>query len=427
MKRLFLIVLVSFSLSNVFANDYVPGKKQEKPILLKGGNLHTVKNGTLEKTDLLFENGKITQIGKNLQNPSAEVIDVSGKEVYPGLIDASSTLGLIEIDAVRATNDLSEVGNINPDSYTHIAYNPDSELIPTVRVNGITTSHVIPEGELIAGHSSLMNLDGWTKEDANEKLDVGLHVYFPRFAIINAWWMDKSADEQKKQNQEQLEKLDKVFSDAKSYFTDKTANPKLEKDSRWEAMLKVFTKEIPVFIHADEYRQIEKAVSFAKKYDFKMVLVGGKESWKLTELLKENEIPVILGKTQSLPMREDDDYDLGFKIPKLLSEAKVKFCLSSERASWQSRNLPFLAAQTVAFGLSKDEALKSITLSVAEILGVEKNLGSLEIGKKATIIVSEGDILDGISQKVVYEFIEGKKIDLNNKQKELYVKYKGRN
>ncbi len=410
------------------AHDYIPGKPQSQPILLKGGDLYTVSSGVLHQTDIVFENGRITQIGKNLTAPTgAEVIDVAGKRVYPGLIAPQTGLGLTEIGAVRATRDASETGSITPEVRTHIAYNPDSELLPTVRSNGITTALVVPGGSLIRGRSSLLNLDGWTKEDAAEKLDLGLSVSWPRASIITAWWMTQSAEEQKKNIKKNREQLLNAFEKAHNYYIAKQANTKIPEDLRWEAMTKVFSGEMPVMISANDYRQIDEALELAKMYDLKIVIVGGAESWKITERLKRANVPVILRRVQSMPMRQDDGYDEAFLLPKRLADAGVKFCFSNSNgggSTWDCRNLPFQAGQAIGAGLPAETALRSLTLTTAEILGVADQIGSLEIGKKATIVVSEGDLLDALTNRVVYEFIGGRRVDLNNRHKALYKKYR---
>ncbi|MFH1373522.1 MAG: amidohydrolase family protein [bacterium] len=426
--RYFLIFTAVLLSAVAVAHDYVPGEKQQNPVILRGGDLYTISDGVKQQTDLLFEKGRITQIGRDLTPPKdAQVIDVTGKHVYPGLIAAQTSIGLIEIGEVRATNDRSEIGLVNPDVQTHVAYNPDSEIIPSVRANGITTALIVPGGRLITGRSSLINLDGWTVEDAAEKLNVGLHLVWPRTRVITAWWMEQSAEEQKKEMTENRRRLHQVFDDALTYYLARQADPTLETDSRWEAMVPVLAGDMPVFVTANDYQQVEQAVSFTHEKGLRMILVGGTDAWMLTDLLKEHNIPVILKRTQSLPAHSDDGYDLSYRAPALLAEAGVKFCLSSAGANGASatgaRNLPLQAGQAVAFGLPHQEALRAITLSTAEILGVAADLGSLEVGKKATLIVAEGDILDPLTHRVVLEFIEGRQVDLDNRHRELYRKY----
>ncbi len=413
--------------SVIQAHDYIPGNEQSQPILLRGGDLYTVTQGVLTGTDLLFENGRITRIEQNLQPPvGARVIDVTGKNVYPGLIAATSRIGLTEIGEVRATNDYQEVGARNSEVKAYVAYNPDSEIIPTVRSNGITTANVVPSGNLIMGRSSLFNLDGWTVEDAAEKLIVGLHINWPRARLVRAWWMEESEEEQRRKMKEGRKKLDYIFTRARTYADAKEADQTTEVDLRWEAMLPVFSGELPVFIHADDLRQIQEAVAFARKHNFKMVLVGGLDAWKAPDLLRDNDIPVVIATLHRMPGREDDGYELAFKLPRLLHDAGVDFCISMGFASWGARNLPFQVAQAVAFGLPPEVAVRSVTLSPAEILGVDSVLGSLEVGKKATLVVSDGDLFDHLTHRVQLEFIEGREVDLNNKHRELYEKYRAK-
>lgn len=425
MKIRFTLLAVLLSASLLWAHFYVPGNRQDRPVLLKGGDLHTMIGEIMPGTDILFENGRITEIGKGITPPeNAEVIDITGKQVYPGLIDPVSTLGLVEIGAVRATRDNTEVGTVTPEVQTHIAYNPDSEIIPTVRSNGILTALIAPQGGVISGRSSLINLDGWTKEDAMEKENVGLHINWPSVSVVTNEWIQKTPEEQKKESAENRRKLEEAFTAARTYWKARRAGTQTKIDLRWEAMMPVFDKQMTVFINANDARQIEQAVNFIETEDLVGVIVGGKEAYRVAALLKKHKIPVILGVLHSLPMREDDDIDVVYKQPRLLSEVGVKFCLSYDHSNWSSRSLPFQAGQAVAYGLDKDIALRCLTLTTAEILGVADQIGSLEVGKKATLIVSDGDILDPVTHRVTHAFIEGRKVDLNNKQKQLYEKYR---
>ncbi|MCB2231568.1 amidohydrolase family protein [bacterium] len=419
-----LVALLALVLSGAAsAHDYVPGAPQSQPILLKGGDLYTVAAGVLPHTDLLFENGRITQIGPDIIPPeNTNVIDISGKRVYPGLIDMATTLGLIEIGEVRATNDQTEQGRVTPEVTAATAYNPDSELLPTVRSNGITTVLVYPGGSLIQGRSSLMNLDGWTREDAAEKPVAALHVTWPRTRIVTAWWMQQSPEEQKKENAKNRDELSKAFEDAHAYYIAKKADPSIPVDLRWEAMLPVFDRELPVIIYANDYRQIEQAIAFGRKWNLRFIIAGATEAFRALDLLKEHNVPVIVRRVLDLPPGQDDPYDAAFTLPHLLHEAGVPFAIATY-SSWASRNLPFHAGMAVAFGLSKEEGLRSITLTPAEMLGVDGEIGSLEVGKKATLVVAAGDILDMMSHRVEMMFIEGKSVDLNDRHKELYEKY----
>lgn len=423
MKRTASLILLLLCGLGAMAHDYVPGPPQDHPILLRGGDLYTVSGGILKATDLLFDNGRITQIGRDLTPPDkCEIIDCSGLRIYPGLIIASSPLGLIEIGAVRATNDQAEVGSVRPEVVAHIAYNPESELIPTIRSMGITTALSEPQGGLVAGRSSLMNLDGWTKEDAAAKLEVGLHVNWPTWRTVDAWWMTDSPEQQRRNNEKQRKQLHDVFSAARAYHLSRQAGIQATVDLRYEAMRPVFTKELPVIIRADNAKDIEDAADFAHEFGVRMILAGGDEAYLRASLLRRYSIPVIYGPMFNLPSREDDDYDQPFRAPARLRDSGLTFCIAPF-SSWDSRNLPFQAGYAAAFGSSQDEALRAVTLSPAEILGVSSDLGSLETGKLATLIICRGDVLDFRSHGVMRMFIAGRPVDLNNRQSEFYHKY----
>ncbi len=426
MKRVSIFLIIALISASLMAHDYLPAVDQSNAILLTGGDIHTGNGTVLVGTDILFENGKIVMIEQSISAPTGcEVIDVTGKKIYPGMIGAVTTLGLTEIGAVRATNDTRERGRNTPEVKAFTAYNPDSELLPTVRANGITTVQVAPGGSLLRGRSSILHLDGWTVEDAGVKLIDGLHMNWPSVGIRTGWWESRSAEEQRKDMAKNRESLKDIFDRARAYHIVKKADPKTKTDIRLEAMEPLFTGELPLYIAASDYRQIDEAVAFCKEMGLRMILVGGREAWKCTDLLKENNVPVIFSTVLTLPQRSDYAYDTPFKVPAILAEAGVKFCLGAF-GSWGARNLPFQAGQAVGYGLDPNEALRSVTLSVAEILGIDDNYGSLEVGKSATLIVSEGDLLDYIGHRVTAMYIDGKTIDLNSKQKELFKKYRAK-
>ncbi len=426
MKAKAIVVLLILINSLLFANDLIPGKAQENPIILKNGTLFTVSGDIIQNGSILFEDGKITAIGKDISIPeNAEIIDLKGKNVYPGLIAPVSQMGLVEISAVRASVDQNEVGQFNPNVRADIAYNPDSEIIPTVRSNGITTALISPVGGLVSGISSIMHMDGWTREDITLVSRAAVTVNWPRMTVINTWWMRTPAEKQKESITKNLRQIKEYFETAKAYHNARKNNPDTEIDIRFEALRPVWDKQLPVIISADELKQIEAAVEFARYFDIKMILESGADAWKVTYLLKENNIPVLLRHTHNLPSREDEDYDIAYKTPYLLDQAGIKFAFMVN-GSWQNRNLPFYAGSAVAHGLSKESALKALTLWPAEILGFEEHEGSLEVGKDATLIVSSGDIMDYGSSNVEYMFIQGRKVDLDNRHKRLYRKYSER-
>lgn len=414
----------ALALNSAMAHDQIPGDKQESPIVLQGGTLHTVANGVLTDSDLVFENGKITAIGRNVSIPDgAEVIDISGQHVYPGVIAMDTTIGLNEIEAVRATRDAREVGDVHPEVAGHIAFNADSEIIPTVRYHGITHAQVVPEGSLVNGQSSLMHLDGWNYQDALVSGELGVHVSWPRTYVVNTWWERRSADEQRKANEESRQQLMEVFADAKAYYDAKQADRPIPLDQRWEAMLGLFDGSKKLYVHANDKRQLEQAIDTSQEYGFELVLMGARDAWRIADKLAELNIPVVFGSPYGLPARNDEGYDQDFSSPARLAEAGVNFAISYP-GYWDVRNLPFAAGNAVAFGLDQQQALAAITLKPAEFLGVADKLGSLEVGKSASLSVSEGDLLDPIGQKLTHLYIDGRKVSLNSRHTELYEKYR---
>jgi imidazolonepropionase-like amidohydrolase len=417
---------------NVAASDQIPAPKQDHPIALTGGTIHTVSGATMANSTILFDAGKITALGTGVALPDGtEQINIQGKHVYPGLIAANTMLGLVEISAVRATRDFAEVGDINPNVRAEVSINPDSELLPVARANGITLALSIPTGGLISGTSALITLDGWTWEDLTMKAPVGLHLYWPAMGISHSRFVTISKEKQIKARDEKLQKIRDAFAEARAYLKAKEAEtqtgvPYHNTDLRWEAMIPVFKKEIPVFVHANEIRQIQAAVDWATEEDISMVLVGGQDAWRVADLLKEKNIPVIIGAIHKLPMRRWEPYDTPFTLPLKLYEAGIPFCIATQGGSFgaaHERNLPYQAATAAAYGLPKEEALKAVTLYPAQILGVADRVGSLEVGKDATLIVTDGDPLE-ITTQVEYEFIQGRKIDLESRHTQLYKKYK---
>ncbi|CUU06236.1 Imidazolonepropionase [Candidatus Kryptobacter tengchongensis] len=430
-KFIYTWILILVLVLSLKASDIIPGKPQNKPIALIGGTIHTITNGTIEGGIVLFDKGKIVAVGKNVNIPKdAEIIDISGKHVYPGLINAFTTIGLVEIGAVRATRDVTEVGLINPNVRAEIAFNPDSEHPPVTRSNGITTVLVVPTGELIAGQSALMMLDGWTWEEMTLKAPVGLHIYWPRmvqpsgpgFALAR-----RSPEEIRKEVEKRLQLIRETFQKARAYKKAKESEtqkgiPYHDTDLKYEAMIPVLEGKVPVFIHANSSKEILSAIEWAESEGLKIVIVGGNDAWKIADVLKAKNIPIILTNIHRLPSKTDSEYDEPFTVAYKLYKAGVKFCIAGEGGYYNERNLPYQAATCVAFGLPKEEALKAITIYPAEILGVADKVGSIEPGKDATLIVTTGDPLE-IPTQVIYEFIQGRKVDLSNRQVKLYEKY----
>jgi len=425
MKNLTLISLfLSFFASAV---AQTPAPDQNKRILLYGGIAHIGNGEVIENSLIILEDGKILTIEDasniRIDISDAEYYDVIGKHVYPGFILPNTTLGLADIDAVRATRDFDEVGEFNPHIRSIIAYNTDSPVVPTVRTNGVLVGQITPRGGVISGASSLVEFDAWNYEDALYKEDDAIHINWPesRFSFEEHDHEENDDDGYEKKRSDIIE----FFSRAKSYV--KSSNKK--RDLKLEAMRGVFVGTKQLFIHVRTVKEIKAAVLFAKNLNLEnFVLVGANDAWRVADFLAENEVPVVLNRLHRLPMRKSEDLDVAYKSAKILLDAGVLFCLDYEgdMERMGARNLPFTAGTSVAYGLSREEALMSITLNAAKILKVDSSLGSLEQGKDATLIVSEGDALDVMSNNVSLAFIRGKKLDLSNHQIDLFEKYKKR-
>ncbi|MGI1944502.1 amidohydrolase family protein [Shewanella glacialipiscicola] len=435
---LFMLLLATLCTAPVMANNIVPTPKQSRSVLIKNATVHTVSQGVLNNTDVLIENGKITAVGSQLSsqinNATAEtsdtqIIDASGKHLYPGLIALDTSLGLVEIEMSRPTVDNAEVGYINPQISTATAYNADSELIPTIRFNGITHAQIVPSGDGLAGQSVLVDLDAWTIEDALTPSAGQFHVYWPQIKRMPEDEKEKAKVIEK--NQLATDKLNIAFEDGYRYFLSDKANGKdknQDKDPqsatnnlRWQAMLPLYQGKATLFAHADSVGQIEQVIALTKKYQFKLVIVGGYNAWRLASNLKEVNAGVIYPHTLSLPRRKDEPVDLPFKIPSLLANAGIPFALGFS-SDWNSRNLPYAAGYSAAYGLTPEQALKSITLDAAKLLGIE-DLGAIAVGYQGSVVLSEGDILDPMTNKIDAIWIEGRQIDLNNRHQQLYQKY----
>tara|TARA_B100001996_G_scaffold214874_1_gene165155 strand:+ start:14045 stop:15355 length:1311 start_codon:yes stop_codon:yes gene_type:complete len=425
MKNLLIGCLLTVSL---FANEQIPAPPQKNPIILKNGFIHTISNGVIEGS-ILFNKGKIIRIAKYITPPKdCEVIDLKGKHVYPGMIAAVSGLGLVEINAVAVTNDHSERGDFNPNVRTNVAFNPDSEIIPTTRSNGVLIANVIPASGLVSGQSSVMMLDGWTWENATLSFPSGLHINWPN---MNSGARTDNDKKRLKAAKQQLDDLEKMIKDARAYARLRKTKSRLaenyhNEDLRWESMIPYVEKKLPIFVHANEVRQIEASISWANRHNLEIVIVGGKDAWRTTDLLVKNRIPVIYEGVTSLPFRRFEDYDQAYKTPSILYEKGVQFCISdygyAGRAE-QIRNLPYQASMAASYGLPKEAAFRAVTLSVAEILGIDKKVGSLDEGKDATLFISDGDPLE-TRTNIIQAFIQGKKIDMGDRHKSLYSKYK---
>ncbi|MFM7216919.1 MAG: amidohydrolase family protein [Bacteroidota bacterium] len=417
-----LIALLLFS-SAARSQNPAPVPAQTGSVLIMNVKAHLGNGKTIENAAIGFEGGKLTLVAdattiRLQQGAYKEIVDGGGRHAYPGLVACNTFLGLSEIDLVRSTRDESEVGEMNPNVRSIISYNTDSKIIPTVRSNGVLVAEVSPRGGMISGSSSVVQLDAWNWEDAAIKTDIGIHMNWPRMYVVQSGNPEQE-ENQRVRMQRELTALESFFSEAAAYCKQRTP---VEKNVRFESMCGLFDGSSTLFVHCGYVKEIEAAVLFAKKYGIRMVLVGGTDAWRVTELLKQNNIAVVMGQTHALPPREDDDTDLPYKLPFLLHQAGVT-CAISIDGSWQERNLPFMAGTAAAYGVPQEDAVAMITSVPAKLLGVSDRVGTLEVGKDATLLITSGDILDMRSSVVESAYIQGRHIVLDDVQKQLYRKY----
>ncbi len=424
---------------HVFAQETVyPAKEQSETIALINATIHTGNGNVIENGMIVFSKGKIIDIRTTAPIADIKVIDCKGKHIYPGIITPHTDLGLNEINSTRAMLDVRELGEINPNIRSLIAYNSDSKVIGTLRSNGILLANIVPQGGIISGSSSVVQLDAWNWEDAAYKTDAGIHFHVPNLTPRRSFFFNPNAINTNTAY-DRIENVRKFFNEAKAYyaitkpentnlkfeavkglFTEIDANPNIN----WAGVKKVLRPQQNFYIHAETVKEIQLGVELAKEFQFKPVVIGATDSWMIAEYLKENNVAVILNQMHSLPVVQDDDIDQPYKTPYLLQKAGVLFAIGDIDANTKGRNLLFNAGTAVAYGLTKEQALQAITFNAAKILNIEDKTGTLEKGKDANIIVSEGDILDIKSSNVIYAFIQGRQVSLENKQKQLYERYR---
>jgi imidazolonepropionase-like amidohydrolase len=454
-RALVAVAAIALAAGRAPAQDLgVKAPAQAKPIAIVHAEIQPVSSDVLPDGFILFDKGVITALGDaatldvdDLRKRGFEVIDYSGKgaRVYPGFIAPYTQLGLAEIAAVRATLDYAEVGSVTPEARAVVAVNPDSTLIPVTRSNGVLLAGVFPittssglinyfdgPGGLIPGRAGVIRLDGWTWEDMTVRDDAGLVLNWPMGRPLDAWWMNKSEQDQQKEIDAELTSIEKVFTDAQAYVDARVSDKSLPTDIRFEAMRSVLplaegasegAVQRPVFILANDYDQITQAVSFCAKHRLKCVIVGGKDAPLCAELLKRHNAGVIVQGTIGFPKRDDSPYDDAFTLPARLQALGVRWTLASGEEAAHERNLSYAAALACAYGLSPDAGVRAVTLSAAEMLGIARSYGSLVQGKSATLFVCNGDPLE-LSTRLERAFIDGRAIDLRNKQTELDRKYR---
>jgi imidazolonepropionase-like amidohydrolase len=431
-KNICILALSLFAVNATRAQDDVyPAKDFKGKLFITGGTIHVGNGQVIEGGSIEVKDGKIVRIGAGL-SPAADdkVVDAKGKQIYPGLILSVTDLGLKEIGSgARGSDDFRELGDINPSIRSIVAYNTDSKIINTLKANGILLACVTPEGGTISGSSTVVQLDAWNWEDAAYKVDNAIHVTLPTFLARprrfgggggGRMGAGQPPTDPTKEALDKIEEIKAFFREAKAYAGEPVHK---ETNLKFEAVKGLFTKQQKLFVHGDQVKQMLIAIDFAKEFGFDVTIVGASESWLVADLLKQNNISVVLQQTNALPTTEDDDYDQPFKTPAVLQKAGVLFAINDSHEETRYRNLMFNAGVAAAHGLSKEQALQAITLNAAKILGIDVRTGSLEVGKDANILVSAGDILDMRTSIIDHAFIQGREVNLENKQTQLYHKY----
>lgn len=429
---------LALALAATRAQDLLPkAAPQQAPVVLQNAVLHTVTGGIVLGGTVWFLDGTIRGVlpanaPLKFPNDAVPVVhDLQGKHVFPGLIAVNSTLGLVEIGMVRQTVDSDEIGELSPEALAAVAVNPDSAALPVARSNGVLAAAVFPIGGLLPGRASVMQLDGWTNRDMTVRADAGPVVSWPaqssgergrrgpRGAAPAAEGNEANATKKARQ------RIDDAFAAARAWLDASAADASLPVDIRHQALVPALRREVPVFLLADDLEQIESAVLWARSRNLRAVIVGGRDAASCAPLLRDHDVPVVLAGVHRLPRRDDSAYDEPFTLPARLASLGVRFCLASGGDFSNERNLPYHAATAIAFGLDRQRALAAITHDAAVICGVDDHLGSLAVGKDATLFVADGEPFE-LTTKIEMAFVRGRQIDLRNKQTELAKKYRER-
>ena len=398
---------------------------QSQPIALQGATIHTVTNGVIENGTILFNNGVITAIGTDVQLPAGtRVVDASGKHIYPGLIDAYSTVGISEIGSVDVSSDTNELGDFNPNVRAEVAVNAESRHIGTTRSAGVLVTLTTPGGGLISGMSSALNLEGWSWEEMSLESAAALNVNWPnpnprrggRGGGRGGGAGDAPTYE------ERVQELKDFFAEARAYRDAVAAGEEVRSDSRYAAMIPALNGEIPVVVAADGAAQINDAITWGQGEGVRIVIRGGRDAIHVADRLVSENIPVILTSTMAAPGRAYEGYDGAYSMPARLYEAGVKFAISGGAGALYTNRLPWEAGVAVAFGLPEEEAVKAVTINAAEFMGLDDRVGSLEAGKQATLLITTGNPLD-MTTNIEQAYIQGRELDMNDIQKHFFEKY----
>ena len=422
MKKVKHIFLALFLMSAASSwAQQTPADDQTEPITITGATAHIGDGTVIENCTIVFEGGKITALGTG-ETTKGTIIDATGKHVYPGFIAPVKELGLIEVNAVRASNDADEIGDIIPHVRSLIAYNAESKVVESMRPNGVLIGQITPKGGRISGTSSIVQFDAWNWEDAAIKVDDGIHLHWPSSFRRGRWWMGEPRGlHPNKDYQKQVDEVITFLQGAKAYGGGQAK----ELNPAFSAMQGSFNGNQKLYLYADGEKEIIDGITLAKNAGIsEIVLVGGYSGYKVIDFLKENDIPVLVQFTHNVPSYEDDDYDLPYKLPKLLDDAGLLVAIQNGDASnFQTRNLPFYAGQVVGQGLEKEKAVQMLTGNTAKILGIDTTHGTLAVGKSATLFISEGDALDMRTNILTHAFIDGRNISLETHQTELWKRY----
>jgi imidazolonepropionase-like amidohydrolase len=433
MQKIFFSILLSgLFLSAISQETVLPAPAQKGTMYVKNATIH-VGNGTvIENGAIQIKDGKIEKVGSDVTVPAgAKAIDAKGKHVYPGVILPVSNLGLVEISAVRASSDVRELGDMNPNVRSIVAYNTDSKVINTLRSQGVLLANIVPQGTFLAGSSSVVQLDAWNYQDAAYKTDAGMHLYMPSLMPRPSFGgfgggggrfgpQQNSGTDPVKEGLNKIEQLKTFFNEARAYFAE---SAHVQTNLKFEAVKGLFDRTQKFYVHGNTVRQMLIALDFVKQYNFDVVIIGGSDSWQIADLLKQHNVSVVLQQMHSLPTAIDDDIDQPYKTAAALQKAGVVFSISDDDAQTRGKNILFNAGTAATYGLTKEEALQAITLNAAKIMGVADKTGSIEAGKDANIVISEGDILDMKTSNVTAALIQGREIDLTDKHKLLNERF----
>ncbi|WKD86594.1 Imidazolonepropionase [Polaribacter huanghezhanensis] len=417
------IMLLFLFVGNSFAQQ-TPAPKQTKAVSIEGATAHLGDGTVIDDSLIMFADGKITFVGSAKMKIARQgtIINAKGKHIYPGFIAVNTTLGLVEINAVKASSDEREIGTMNPHIRSLIAYNTESKVVETMRPNGVLMGQITPRGGRISGTSSIVQFDAWNWEDAAIKVDDGIHMNWPNSITFGRWWLGEDTGAKiSKTYPKSIEEIEEYINDAKDYLN----GSKSPKNLEFEALKGLFDTSQKLYIHVNGEREITDAVRFAKKYQLNIVIVGGDEASKVASILLKNNIPVVIKRAHLIPGNDDDNYDKSYKTAIQLVEKgiTVTIGLGEGHVRMNDRNLPFNAGTFAAYGLDKEEAVKLITLNAAKILGIDDQVGSLAVGKDATLFISKGDALDMRTNIISDAFIQGRKLSLETHQTKLWKRY----